>query len=69
MISTRDATTPTPDPAKVLAKAPSCPFCRSAVVSTNGKTASDSSYWRCDTCGQIWNPTRLVNKPAPPRLW
>jgi transposase-like protein len=49
--------------------APACPFCRSAVVSTNGKTASDSSYWRCDTCGQIWNPSRLVSKPAPPRLW
>lgn len=63
MIGTRDAA-PTEPP-----KAPACPFCRSSVVSTNGKTASDSSYWRCDTCGQIWNPTRLVNKPAPPRLW
>jgi transposase-like protein len=50
--------------------APVCPVCRSAVVvCTNGKPASDNSYWRCDTCGEIWNPSRLSLRPRPARLW
>lgn len=36
-----------------------CPFCQSAQIASAGKTVSDASYWRCATCGQIWNPTRL----------
>jgi transposase-like protein len=38
----------------------SCPFCRSASVSTTSKVVSAATYWRCTTCGQIWNPARLV---------
>jgi transposase-like protein len=61
MIPTSDLNTQAP-------VAPLCPFCRSADISTNGKVESDASYWRCDKCGQIWNPTRLVVK-RPARVW
>ncbi len=36
-----------------------CPFCRSAKILTAGKQVDASSYWRCQTCGQMWNMGRL----------
>jgi transposase-like protein len=39
---------------------PACPVCRSDQVSTTSKTVSDATYWRCHTCGEIWNQSRLV---------
>ncbi|HEY5617275.1 MAG TPA: hypothetical protein VIK60_04980 [Vicinamibacterales bacterium] len=42
-----------------------CPFCRSAQIATTSKAVSDGDYWRCHTCGQIWNPSRL-KVTAPP---
>jgi transposase-like protein len=54
--------TPAPDPTPV------CPFCKSLVVTTTSKAVSDTTYWRCVTCGQIWNPTRLSDRrPRYPR--
>ena len=44
---------------------PACPFCRSTTVSTTNKAVTASTYWRCATCGQIWNSNRLQNaRPA-----
>jgi transposase-like protein len=40
-----------------------CPFCRSPQIATTSKAVNDNAYWRCQACGQIWNPSRL--KPAP----
>ena len=37
-----------------------CPFCRSQNLSTNSKNITDATYWRCTTCGQIWNQLRLL---------
>ena len=37
----------------------SCPFCRSLHLTTTSKTIDESTYWRCVTCGEIWNPGRL----------
>jgi len=37
-----------------------CPFCRSEKISTASKAVSDATYWRCEQCGQIWNPSRLL---------
>lgn len=52
-----DAPTPT---------SPVCPFCRSGHVTTTSKSSGAKDvYWRCHTCGQIWNPSRLVNVRAP----
>jgi transposase-like protein len=37
-----------------------CPFCQSAQIGTTSKVVSDLTYWRCGTCGQIWNQLRLL---------
>jgi transposase-like protein len=37
-----------------------CPFCGSSKVMTASEKKVDSStYWRCETCGQMWNVGRL----------
>ena len=45
-----------------------CPFCRSPRVATTGKAESSSTYWRCEACGEIWNPTRQT-APRNHRGW
>lgn len=40
-----------------------CPFCRSGQITTTSKSVTETSYWRCHGCGQIWNPARLVTRP------
>ena len=37
-----------------------CPVCRSTDVSTSNKTQRLDAYWRCDKCGHIWNPARIL---------
>jgi len=45
-----------------------CPFCRSLQVATTGDAGSSSTYWRCDGCGEIWNPSRQT-APRRQRGW
>jgi transcription elongation factor Elf1 len=40
-----------------------CPFCQSERVSTTSKTLTSSTYWRCHSCGEIWNPGRAAAAP------
>jgi len=41
-------------------KSPTCPFCHSELVTTTSKSSgAQDVYWRCHTCGQIWNSARL----------
>ena len=47
---------------------PQCPFCRSSRVLTTTKLVTDATYWRCEACGQVWNPARLLATPAR-RAW
>jgi transcription elongation factor Elf1 len=57
---------PFPATSKSAAQKPAtCPFCRSEAVSTTSKTISDTTYWRCGTCGQIWNQSRLLAWKVP----
>lgn len=35
-----------------------CPACRSAAITTTAKTPAADSYWRCGSCGEIWNDAR-----------
>jgi len=37
----------------------SCPFCGSAKIATVSKVADSDSYWRCATCGEVWNVARV----------
>ena len=32
-----------------------CPFCNSVDVKTTSKEVNAATYWRCASCGQIWN--------------
>lgn len=36
-----------------------CPFCRSMTITTGSEKVDASTYWRCQTCGQMWNVERL----------
>ncbi|MCA1560585.1 MAG: hypothetical protein LC804_10080 [Acidobacteria bacterium] len=46
-------------PAKAVVGAPSvCPFCRSTDLKTTSKIIDSSTYWRCGTCGEVWNAAR-----------
>ena len=46
-------------PAADPAAAPeACPACRSTSISTTAKTPDATSYWRCGSCGEIWNAGR-----------
>lgn len=48
-------------PPKTASTQPSiCPFCRSQLIGTTSKEITEFTYWRCGTCGQIWNQSRLL---------
>lgn len=36
-----------------------CPFCGSSQIMTASEKVDSSAYWRCKTCGQVWNVGRL----------
>lgn len=36
----------------------SCPACRSSAIVTKVKEPDDESYWRCTSCGEVWNDAR-----------
>jgi len=40
-----------------------CPECRSKSVGTLSKTITPETYWRCQSCGAVWNETRSRQKP------
>ena len=41
-----------------------CPSCRSLDLVTTSKSVTADAYWRCCTCGEVWNAgrTRIANK-------
>jgi len=45
------------EPATVMPTA--CPFCGSSHVATATEKVDAGTYWRCKTCGQMWNVGRL----------
>ena len=44
-----------------------CPFCESKAVGTLAKVITASTYWRCQACGEMWNPERLQRASQPRR--
>ncbi len=44
-------------PAAVAAPA-ACPACRSRSVVTTARVPDENTYWRCDSCGEVWNAGR-----------
>jgi hypothetical protein len=58
-----------PSPAESApASVTACPFCSSTRVTTTEKAVSSSTYWRCEACGEIWNPARQASVPRR-RAW
>ena len=43
-----------------------CPVCKSRDLTTTSKTVTSATYWRCLTCGEVWNAERLE---AGSRFW
>ena len=43
-----------------------CPSCKSAVIKTMSKAPNADSYWRCETCGDVWNDSRAQRVHARP---
>jgi predicted Zn finger-like uncharacterized protein len=35
-----------------------CPACRSSSIVTKMKEPDTDGYWRCTSCGEIWNDRR-----------
>ncbi len=49
-----------PDSAGATVTPPAaCPTCKSKELTTVSKTVTAATYWRCTTCGEVWNPERL----------
>ncbi len=44
-----------------------CPSCASTAIVSAAKAPSPNGYWRCTSCGDIWNPARAV--PAARHGW
>lgn len=59
---------PSPSPAKVVSPA-SCPSCHSTAILTTAKSPDVDSYWRCATCGDIWNAARAQSDRHGAHRW
>jgi transposase-like protein len=47
-----------------------CPFCHSDRVANASKSTTPDSYWRCQGCGEMWNPGREAqNQRLRPDAW
>jgi ribosomal protein L37AE/L43A len=56
-----------PQAEKLVHRPEACPFCQSKAVGTLAKVVTASTYWRCQSCGEMWNPERLPRTSLPPR--
>ena len=46
-----------------------CPACQSGSITTTARTPDESTYWRCGSCGEIWNVSRRGAAPTRGRQW
>lgn len=46
-----------------------CPACRSSSIVTTAKTPDAGSYWRCTSCGEVWNASRSQTKRPGGCVW
>ena len=52
-----------PEPA-AFASPTVCPFCRSLKIKTSSVKVDAQAYWRCESCGEMWNGARLQSSPG-----
>lgn len=46
-----------------------CPGCQSPSISTTTKSPDVQSYWRCHSCGEIWNVSRRQSSRFGAQSW
>jgi hypothetical protein len=46
------------EPESTIKTPSSCPACGSTDLTAVGKVVAETTYWRCCTCGEVWNPER-----------
>jgi predicted Zn finger-like uncharacterized protein len=56
--ASRDNRPGTPASPLVAAAPASCPACKSSSIVTTAKIPDADSYWRCTSCGEVWNDSR-----------
>jgi len=43
-----------------------CPFCASTKIAAPRKKVDSSTYWRCESCNQMWNAGRQKSADTGP---
>jgi len=46
-----------------------CPACRSKEITTSANKIVATAYWRCLTCGEVWNQGRFRATRDSSRRW
>ncbi len=46
-----------------------CPTCKSSSIVTTAKNPDANSYWRCTSCGDVWNNARNQGPRYGGRTW
>ena len=46
-----------------------CPACQSRSISTTARNPDENAYWRCGSCGEVWNAGRRENRSRAERRW
>jgi len=47
-----------PEPEVIGERAAKCPCCGSRELTTTSKAVDKNTYWRCLSCGEVWNLDR-----------
>jgi ribosomal protein L37AE/L43A len=58
-----------PSSAFALTPPIACPACKSPTISTTSRKPDENTYWRCGTCGEVWNPGRREPSPNAAHAW
>jgi hypothetical protein len=45
-----------------------CPYCDAKQTGDDAKSTNETTYRRCETCGEVWNPKRPGSQ-QPKRQW
>jgi transposase-like protein len=46
-----------------------CPACQSSSITTTARNPDENAYWRCGSCGEIWNASRREARPSGVHRW
>lgn len=61
--------TPDLEATRARRAAGACPVCGSSSIVTTAKKPDADSYWRCESCGEVWNVARRHSDRQRARSW